>query len=86
MSRIERLFDNDDREAWGRASRAINKDIAHLDIDNRVVILGELDLIGKFDSYIDEPECNQRFADYVLALDFALVKHQDTSPRTYKHL
>ena len=86
MARIERLFDNDDRDSWGRASRAINKDIGNLDIDDRVVILGELYLINMFDRYIEKPEDDNRFADYILSLDFAFVKHTNSEPRTYKHL
>jgi len=81
---LTRLFDNEDRESWSKASRAINKDIGNLPECDRNALMRDPDLMEKFETYRDNHEDDRAYADYVLSLDFALHKHTDAEPRTFR--
>lgn len=85
MSRLERLFDSEDRDEWGTARRAISKDLRGLSDTDRETIMADLDLVVKFHAYVEDCDNDAAFADYVLALDFAYVKYTNATPRTYQY-
>jgi hypothetical protein len=82
--KLERLFDNGDREAWMKASEQLHEKLKELCDEDVLLICLDPDVTEKRNAYIEFPENDDRYADFVLSFDFAFVKHTDSAPSTYK--